>query len=435
MNPPALVILNPNDRTSRMFDLCDKYKLVPIFLVVDQNNTPEINNDIEFVLNKCKERVKQLQVVYDRGSMKNAIKELKKFDVKAIVPYEETVVYGDKLASILKVPGNDPKTSKIRKDKYLLNKLLESKKITVIKSLMVKPPFSIEKIVNFFGSFPLVVKPSMGSSSMNVFIVNDKRTLENALDEFKKLENSVLKTLGGVVIQEYIEGEEYPINFVSYNGKHYFVDAWKYVKILNKQNKLVYKQASLLKPNVMPKKQKHQLDVMVKYGLSILNAMKWKYGPTHLEVKWDKNRNKPYLIEANLRMMGGAPFLNEPKFGDKTILETSMLSYLRNQTFFKKLPAYNSNPLEGYLVLYIAHADKTYKIKGVAPYGEIKKMLPSMCNCKIHFKTGEILPITTSYINCPMELELYSKSSKIINKDLETLDKLESDGLTKIFNK
>jgi glutathione synthase/RimK-type ligase-like ATP-grasp enzyme len=221
----AVVSLSPGDRSSHMLDLYKKYKFIPIILRVRQMETPEIAKDIDDVIAKLKKRIPKIVVIDDKGKMKHAIKALSDFNVRAIVPYEETVPYGDKLAKILKIAGNDPKTSLLRKNKDSLNQLLAKKGIRSIKSLILKSNTTVDKIVAYFKNhFPLVLKPVYGSSSVNVFVVKNQKELAEKINFFRTLDRKTLKILGDIVIQEFITGTEYVANYISNNGRHILTD-------------------------------------------------------------------------------------------------------------------------------------------------------------------------------------------------------------------
>jgi glutathione synthase/RimK-type ligase-like ATP-grasp enzyme len=219
----AVVLLNPGDRCSRMLDYCKKYDFTPIILRVQEGETKEISNDIDQTILTVKKRIKNLVVVNDEQSIKIALKKLEPYNVKAVIPYEETIAYGDKLASILNLNGNDPLTSNTRKNKYELNNLLKMNKIRSIESRLIKKNETVSSILKDF-ELPLVLKPSFGSSSVNVFVVFNETELQDKLNYFNNINKSQKEILGDIIVQEFISGNEYVANFISYNGKHILTD-------------------------------------------------------------------------------------------------------------------------------------------------------------------------------------------------------------------
>jgi hypothetical protein len=116
---------------------------------------------------------------------------------------------------------------------------------------------------------------------------------------------------------------------------------------------------------------------IAQYGLDVLNAMKYQYGPTHLEMKLDKNG--PVLIEANLRIMGGNVFLHEPLVANKfTTTEFSLLVYMNNsliKPYFAKALIYC--PSSYHITAYTLFSNKEYIVKKIISNAEMKKLFPT----------------------------------------------------------
>jgi len=66
--------------------------------------------------------------------------------------------------------------------------------------------------------FPVIVKPTDRSGSRGVSKVESKKEIQNAVA--KALAQSFEKK---AVIEEYVEGEEYSVEYISFRGKHHFV--------------------------------------------------------------------------------------------------------------------------------------------------------------------------------------------------------------------
>lgn len=390
--------------------------------------TPEIAKDIDDVIAKLKKRIPKIVVIDDKGKMKHAIKALSDFNVRAIVPYEETVPYGDKLAKILKIAGNDPKTSLLRKNKDSLNQLLAKKGIRSIKSLILKSNTTVDKIVAYFKNhFPLVLKPVYGSSSVNVFVVKNQKELAEKINFFRTLDRKTLKILGDIVIQEFITGTEYVANYISNNGRHILTDLWYYEKFKDADGKVIYHRTNLIK-KLTPLTKK-----IAQYGFAVLNAMKYNVGPTHLEIKVD--RHGPVLIEANLRIMGGLFFKNEPLVGKYPTYEFALLAYFNSpliEPFFKN-PVYQPNP--NHVTAYTLYSNQSYKIKSIVSDAYMKKTFPTFQQWKLYVKAGGFLQKTIDYITFPGEIEFASPDAKKIEADCAKLNAIEKTGLQSIFIK
>ena len=65
-------------------------------------------------------------------------------------------------------------------------------------------------------AYPLIVKPVDRSGSLGVAKVNSRSELDDAV--VNALECSFCKQ---AIVEEYVEGREISVEFISYNGKHY----------------------------------------------------------------------------------------------------------------------------------------------------------------------------------------------------------------------
>jgi predicted ATP-grasp superfamily ATP-dependent carboligase len=89
----------------------------------------------------------------------------------------------------------------------------------------VERKYSIAKIEAYFqNKYPLYCKPVSGAGGLGTFKINEKKELEEKLnflfnDMFKK------QTSQKILIQEFVDGEFFIVNFISINGEHFFTDA------------------------------------------------------------------------------------------------------------------------------------------------------------------------------------------------------------------
>ena len=92
-------------------------------------------------------------------------------------------------------------TSALCMNKHLTKKLLASENITPPKGILVKTNEPLSSDIANTLSYPLIVKPNTGGSSVGTFKVENKNDLLSAIDESFKYDEEIL-------IEEYIAGEE-----------------------------------------------------------------------------------------------------------------------------------------------------------------------------------------------------------------------------------
>lgn len=133
--------------------------------------------------------------------------------------------------------------------------------------------------------YPVVMKPVTGAAKKGVVLVKNEEELT------KEAENH--DSVGDVIIEQYVEGNEFSVETISYEGHHYVL------QITDKENtgaphfvELAHHQPSSL-PDLVISKVKGIVP-------NLLDAVGFENGASHIEMKVDAN-GKVYLIEINPR--------------------------------------------------------------------------------------------------------------------------------------
>ena len=217
--------------------------------------------------------------------------------VGIINAFDYSLEYADALTNNFLGLDLNLKYSHIRCNKSLVNKALEQANVRHIKSVSIdnKNTFtdSIDKIKQL--KFPLIIKPSsLSAARSNVMLAHD---FENLTKKIAMIQNSKNifnnEVITDIVIQEFIEGEEFFVNSVSLKDKHYTSGVFKYKKSPEKFFGL-WSLSSF---------ESEWIQKLIQYNTECLNALDVRYGITHNEFIIDKEGN-PYLIEINNRLAG-----------------------------------------------------------------------------------------------------------------------------------
>jgi argininosuccinate lyase len=223
----------------------------------------------------------------------NHLKDLK--NLKAVFSTSEYYIESAyKLAKKFGLPANDPKAIGLCRNKDLLAKTLTEHGIKCPKTLIIN---SIEEINNLLEQidfdFPVIIKPSKGSGSIGVRLcANKKETFKYAsiLMEEKNRETR------SILIQEYIEGDEYSVETLSFNSQ---------VNIIGITKKYLSEPPFFLEtghdfPINLPEVLNKSIEELILNSFKVLGFL---FGPAHTEIRI-KN-NIPYVIEINPRLAGG----------------------------------------------------------------------------------------------------------------------------------
>ena len=103
-----------------------------------------------------------------------------------------------------------------------------------------------------------------------------------------------------VLIQEFLEGNEYVIDSVSVNGQHKCVAIWEYDKRPANGGQFVYFGMRLFETENGIKESK-----LVEYTHKVLDSLGINNGPSHAEVMWLQEEDQPCLVEVGARPHGG----------------------------------------------------------------------------------------------------------------------------------
>lgn len=186
----------------------------------------------------------------------------------------------------LGVPCNSPECEAYTANKYAMREQLQKMNLTIpeyqaIHSLSEWKPMQM----------PVIVKPVDSGGSRGVSLVRSEMDMRQAVD--RALDWSAK---GLVMVEQYIEGREFSVETISYQGKHHILqitdklttEAPYFVEIAHHQ------------PAVLAEKQKMDIQNLT---LRMLDALHVTYGAGHTEIKMNK-AGVPYIIEMGPRMGG-----------------------------------------------------------------------------------------------------------------------------------
>lgn len=222
---------------------------------------------------------------------------------------EETALAAAVISENLKLNGTPSDVIKKIQDKR------EVRRITAcIDDLSTPLTFDTHNIADV--KFPCVVKPIKGSAKRGVSFCNSANELTEAI-EYAQQYNDEL------VIEEYINGNEYSVESISFHGTHQVVQITQ--KVTSGFPHFV--ELEHHQPALIPDSLKDRVSKIVD---KILTVVGYTDGATHIEIKIDND--KIYLIEINPR--GGGDHISDTLVGLSTdfdyirsIIEVSLGNY------------------------------------------------------------------------------------------------------------
>ncbi|GET90030.1 hypothetical protein, conserved [Leishmania tarentolae] len=257
--------------------------------------------------------------------------------------------------------GNNPATSRSsRQNKGHAQQVLKEAGLAYIRSHVTTcADEAVAKVEDGTLLLPVVVKPNSGAGSELVTLCHTVADIRVAFSMVKGVRTSQGTDAAQLVVEEYVEGPEYVVNTVSYQGVHVVTDvweSWKYPEPVvttgltrsaeedlrtagverEKQRKIsiLYDRQTLI-TNLADLPPSHDARRIVEYTFKCLDALGLENGCGHSELRLDTRKaalesrhaerqrakmntahcnakderleGEPILIELNSRMQGDTP--------------------------------------------------------------------------------------------------------------------------------
>lgn len=247
------------------------------------------------------------KVETDLNQIQNIIQTNELNIVGVMNGFDGSLFYSDYLANNLLGYSLDLEYSQLRANKFLVNEKLRQTGVNHIKSIFIE---SIDDFKHHFQQIsqfklPIIVKPAANSAARS-----DVKVI-HAFDDMEKHIAALLSKANifasaakqQVLIQEFIKGDEYIVNSVSYRGQHFTAGVFKYRKHGDS-----FSGIEIVGPD-------NKLEILTDYCAKCLTAVKNQYGMTHNEIILTPE-GIPYLVEMNNRMAGAdVPIMSMDCYG------------------------------------------------------------------------------------------------------------------------
>ncbi|QGV80457.1 ATP-grasp domain-containing protein [Streptomyces ficellus] len=259
--------------------------------VVHVQSTPELMTSMRLP------DLSAYRAVIPYGTPAETAERLAEFAPFCVVAGQEPgVPLADELSERLGLPGNGTALSAARRDKY---EMIEALRRAGVRCADQIKSGSTEDLVAWAeerGRYPVVVKPLSSAATDGVAICRDAEEVRKAADAVLGTVNIFGEHNDEVLIQSFLDGEEYMVDFVSYDGERYACCIWQYHKKLKGTHR-IYDRDSITPPGTSPATE------IIAYMHEALDALGIQYGPTHAEVI--VTPEGPVLVEVGARLSGG----------------------------------------------------------------------------------------------------------------------------------
>ena len=330
---------------------------------------------------------------------------------------EPGVELADMLANALGLAGNSPQTSIRRRNRFFMAKALSDSGLETAKQYLVQSELELFQSLRQLGRYPVVVKPVDAMGSEQVHVCHGQPAALDAFNCIYGQRNRLGATNTGVLVQAFLEGDQYVVNAVSIGGRHRITEMWFERRLNIRGVGNLYDVETLI-----PYEGEVQAR-LIDYIRKVLTALGIEEGPSHSEVVLTPRG--PVLIETGARLQGGvvsAPIIQA--IGESHVTMT----------------------LKRYLdpVWFNEHIDKPYVISrvprvvnlimdraGIVKENNCPSLLPSLPSFQMIVRTpgvGEHVPRTVDLCSKAGHIYLLHRSLEQLDRDYAQIRAWEKSG-------
>ena len=192
------------------------------------------------------------------------------------------------VANALGLPGNTEESTRKSTNKHLMRLAFEQNGDPSPMSVLIDSDSDLSAITI---PYPAIVKPTDRSGSRGIYKIYSAEELPGAVERAlrQSMESKAL-------IEEFAEGKEYSIEYISYKGKHTFLAVTqKYTT-----GAPYFIETGHLEPAIITDEEREKIKQTVEHAL---NTLEIQNGASHSELKIDDDGNIK-IIEIGARMGG-----------------------------------------------------------------------------------------------------------------------------------
>ncbi|KOY57583.1 ATP-grasp domain-containing protein [Streptomyces sp. XY332] len=208
--------------------------------------------------------------------------------------YDPAVPFVADVAEALGLPGLGRETARAVQDKRIMRRRLAEAGLNVPGFVTVDDPGAWTDATRL--TFPVVVKPANGFSSLGVTKADSPEQLAAVVDEVWEVCRNSLNRVAGLVVEEYLDGPEFAVESLAHRGEVQVLSiGYKGEPAGPHFEEGVYRAPAALAPHVQ--------EAVVREVVAAHSALGVSDGPTHTELRL-RGGERPYLLELGARIGG-----------------------------------------------------------------------------------------------------------------------------------
>ncbi|GKZ00895.1 hypothetical protein MPSEU_001041100 [Mayamaea pseudoterrestris] len=308
---------------------------------------------------------------------------------------------------------DDPPRMEARRHKYLMNQAVHEARLVTVQQKLCG---SLQEAVGFGRDLlmrnpasRIVVKPHRGVATESVHVsCNDDQTTDawNQIVSTKVFGSAEQHST--VLVQEFLEGEEYAVDVVARDGEYKVAAVWKYDKRPANGAPFCY-----FRTNLVDCDSDDNVNKVVEYVKASLQALGIRWGLSHNEVIVTADRG-PVLVEVNCRQhnMDFLPLVMACI--GYNALDMTLMAMLGDEESWRNFPNLPTLRASGCMVHLVNYATGT--LRDVRYLDELAS-LPSVASWEVYgnFQPGEFLKPT-------IDIRTDAGWVQLVNSDIEQFE-------------
>lgn len=399
---PIIGLVDPV-RTARAFLNELECRNIP-FVIIESGLVGELRNLRGFV-------------IHATPTIETMAEQLRKLKITHLIGcVDPSITYADRLCAQLGLPFNGLRLSEARRNKVLMNDAVRK------AHLRTPAQFETDRFEDLSSwldhvTYPIVIKPVSSGGTDQVYLCESVNQASEYFHRIYGTKNLMGTINTSVLAQEYINGLEYAVDCVSFNGVHIPIDIFQYQKGTHNGRAFIYEKERFLRSdNPMSRR-------LQEFAQGALDALEFRTGASHMEVK-HTSCDDLVFIEVGPRLNGddAHKLVRLTRADGKSQLEYTIDAVLGNPP----PDSIYQTAKEGLRVHIISESEG--RLKALRNCDKIES-LSSFTHMSLHVEIGEHVARTTDLTNGAGWIDLTNADLAMLQNDERRLDGILGDGI------
>ena len=324
----------------------------------------------------CRNLVDAFEVVGGQDFEKT-VEVAERYNVKGIVTAatDKPLVMMARVAEKLQLPFFSVETAEWSTDKLMMKQKFQESGIPCANGFILN---SVDELTELKVDYPVIVKPRDNSGSRGVIYCNSINEVEIAVQEALQYTKK-----GNVLIEEFIDGKEYSIESLHYEGKTHVIQYTEKITTPLPYNV----ELGHIQPADLTVTQKEKIDFIIS---AIAESLSFTNCASHTELKI--NSKGIYVIETSPRLGGDFITSHLVPLSTGINLEDQLIKIsMRKSIEYKSV---SKASLISYINLPVG-----IKVVNTMKIDELKARFPNIVEFKCDLKTGDSIKKITNSLN------------------------------------